>query len=430
MNRRIGAWVLSSALTVLGLAMPAGAQAATTNFTCRASAAAVSLGPQTIDPLVANNDNDPCKSAGATVPSLAAKDALGPNTVDAVSQTAFAITALGNEGGPVYNQIASSQAGIENLDLNLGGGALHIQAQALYSAAGAKCSAPNGTVQFPTYVKLIGLTVNDQKVVGGEDASIPISSSLTSAFDQLSDSPLGGLITVRTEKVYPTATGVTVEAARIELLDASGSPVVTVVLGSAKAGADGAVCTRNADGSDANGNGGSGSGAGSTSGGSTAGSGAGSGGGSGSGAGSGTGTGSGVGTLGQKIKNGKNASTCARMKAFWDLRPHGHLGRSGPHRLTTRYHKRHTIRGRLVNCKGKAITGAKITLYNYVRGNVRLLKTGVKTRKHGEFTMITPNNYKTRRLVFSYRTYLNRPHVAARRTLWIKVLNRRGRVLR
>ena len=161
------------------LAVPAGAQAAATNFTCRGSAAAVSLGTQTIDPLVANNDNDPCKSAGATIPSLAAKDALGPNTVDATSQTAFAITALGNEGGPVYNQVASTQAGIENLDLNLGGGALHIQAQAVYAAAGAKCSAPNGTVQFPTYVKLIGLTINDQKVVGGEDASIPLSSSLT-----------------------------------------------------------------------------------------------------------------------------------------------------------------------------------------------------------------------------------------------------------
>lgn len=427
MNRRIGTLAVSSALLVLGLTTPVAANAATTSLTCRASAAAVSLGPQTIDPLVANNAGDPCKGDGATVPSLAIKDALGPTTADATSQTAFAITSLGNEGGPVYNQIASSQAGIQNLDLNLGGGALHIQAQALYAAAGAKCSAPNGALQFPTYVKLVGLTINGQAVAGGQDASIPVSSGLTSAFDQLSASPLGGVISVRTEKVYPTSTTVTVEAARIELLDASGAPVVTVVLGSAKAGADGAVCTRNADGSDANGNGGSTSGSGAGSG---SGSGNGTGAGSGATTGSGNGAGSGVKTLGKAIKNGRNASTCARMKAFWDLRPHHHLGRSGPHRMTARYHRRHTIRGRLVNCKGKPITGAKITLYNYVRGNVRLLKTGVKTRQHGEFTMITPINYKTRRLVFSYRTYLNRPHVAARRTLWIKVLGRRGRVLR
>ena len=68
------------------------------------------------------------------------------------------------------------------------------------------------------------------------------------------------------------------------------------------------------------------------------------------------------------------------MKVFWDLRPHGHLGRSGPVRLTARYHKRHTIRGRLVTCKGKPIIGAKITLYNYVRGNVRAAREDARAR--------------------------------------------------
>ena len=76
---------------------------------------------------------------------------------------------------------------------------------------------------------------------------------MTGAFDQLSDSPLGGLVTVRTEKVHATSTGVTVEAARIELLNAAGAPVVTVVLGSAKAGVRGDACRANTDGTDVNG---------------------------------------------------------------------------------------------------------------------------------------------------------------------------------
>ena len=43
--------------------------------------------------------------------------------------------------------------------------------------------------------------------------------------------------------------------------------------------------------------------------------------------------------------------------------------------------------------------------------------------------MITPNNYTTRRLVFSYRAFLNRPKVAARSKLRIIVF-KNGRVVR
>jgi len=410
---------LLAATVVVAALIPASAAVAQTtappaNYTCRASALFVKLSTQlTLEPLVANPAENPCKDDGATVPSLVAKDALGPNTVDATSQTAFALTNLAQAGGPTFKQTAASQSGLENLDLNLRGGALRIQAQAAYASAGARCL--NGRPDFPTFVRLIGLTVNGQKVVGGTDANIPASSTLTSAFDGISDSGLGGVITVRTEKVYSTGVGTaqegrTVEAARVELLKAAGTtPLATVVIGQSKAGINGAVCTEPTTtkptttttttttttntGSNNNSN---------------------------------------SGTLGKTAPpriNGINGSRCARMKIFWDLKRTHAPATSGPTTVHSRFGVRQVYRGRVVNCRGQAIVHAKLDVVHYFRGNMRV-KTGIRTRGAGKFTLINPFNLTTRRIVVSYRPLINRSTVATRKTLRIVVVNRFGRVLR
>lgn len=416
---------LAPMVAVAAILVPASAAvAAPANYTCRASALYVNLGGQgTVEPLVANRPENPCKDDGSTVPSLSAKDALGPKTVDATSQTAFALTNLAGAGGPAYQQTAASQSGVENLDLNLGGGQLHIQAQAAYATAGARCL--NGKPDFPTYVKLIGLTINDMKIVGGTDASIPASSSLTGAFDQLSDSQLGGVITVRTEKTVKTATGATVEAARIELLKAAGTtPLLTVVIGASKAGVVGDVCAVPTPPVTGTGGGGGGGGTNTsttttttTPPNNTA-------------SNTGSNAGAVLGATAPPRVNGVNGSGCARMTIFWDLKRTHAPATSGPTSVKSRFGVRHIYRGRVVNCRGQGIVNAKLDVVHYIRGNMKRMKTGIRTRGGGKFTLINSSNLKSRRIVVTYRGFVNRPKVATRKTLRIVVLNRFGRILR
>ena len=92
-----------------------------------------------------------------------------------------------------------------------------------------------------------------------------------------------------------------------------------------------------------------------------------------------------------------------------------------------RYGIRHVIRGVVRNCQGKPIVFGRIDVYNIVHGKRHLMKTGLRTRQGGKLTMITPLNYSSRLIEFTYRGLINKPKVAARQVLRIVAVSRNGR---
>jgi hypothetical protein len=117
------------------------------------------------------------------------------------------------------------------------------------------------------------------------------------------------------------------------------------------------------------------------------------------------------------------------MSVFWDVsrRRHGVPASNGPKALRGRYGVRHVLRGVVRNCNGKGVVFGKIDVYNVVRGKRALIKTGLRTRDGGKFTMITPLNYTSRSVEFTYRGLINQPKVASRQALKITVSGRKGR---
>jgi hypothetical protein len=102
--------------------------------------------------------------------------------------------------------------------------------------------------------------------------------------------------------------------------------------------------------------------------------------------------------------------------------------------LSQRYrgHDRVVIRGTLVSCGSnpRGIVGAKLDVIHVIRGVRHVVKTGVKTRAHGRFTLILPRNIRTRSIEFDYRGDLNKSKVVSRTTLHYTLRNSRGKVLR
>jgi hypothetical protein len=102
--------------------------------------------------------------------------------------------------------------------------------------------------------------------------------------------------------------------------------------------------------------------------------------------------------------------------------------------LTQRYrgHDRVVVRGRLISCGSSPlpIIGAKLDVVHIINGVRHLVKTGVKTRARGRFTLILPRNIRTRSIEFDYRGDLNKANVVSRATLRYTLRNTKGRVLR
>jgi hypothetical protein len=123
------------------------------------------------------------------------------------------------------------------------------------------------------------------------------------------------------------------------------------------------------------------------------------------------------------VPNGIGADRQARL-TMWFVK-------NRKQRLTGRAGTRYVTRGRIVDRRGRGIRAARITVYHYVRGKPRLLKTGLRSRRQGRLTLILPMNLYGdrngwRRLRFDYRAFRPGP-VTSRRTLRLRILDRNGR---
>jgi hypothetical protein len=432
MGRRL--WMtLAGGIGALSIFMGGGiAQAAPPNpsWTCSAHAAIVNVGGAsglTLDPLHANPDpNAPCTDDGATVPTVAAKDILGPNSVSVGSGNAQAQTGITNGAAPTWLQAPAAVAQISNTDVKLGQAdtatpVFHLQVQAIRSYVYGQCINGQPTLASPPGLEggeVVGLRINGVQI----PATNQPDQTLTQLFEGLS--PLAPLIRVVLNKQYSStdAAGnkvLTREAVRIELLTApNAAPLITIVLGAATVDSEGLVCQA-PPGITPPGSGGvppilpptfpPG----------------------GNEPGSQGGLFTGVTGTGASAANGTNASECARLKLFYDLQrgTRGRPATHGPTHLTAHFGIRHVIRGYVRNCKGQPIVNAKIERIDILHNGRHLVKTGMRSRGRGKLTMIIPLNTTTRTIEFQYRAFINDPKIAAVRHLRIKVLNRHGKVL-
>jgi hypothetical protein len=97
-------------------------------------------------------------------------------------------------------------------------------------------------------------------------------------------------------------------------------------------------------------------------------------------------------------------------------------------RYTSRLGRRVVTRGVLRAKDGRGIQGARIDVYHRRKGKPTLLKTGLKSRAHGQLTLILPLDVDTRTIEFAYRALRPGP-ITSRQLLHLTVL-RKGRLYR
>lgn len=401
----------------LAIAVPAVADVAAPTWNCRASVAALfgSTPQPRLEPLVANGDGTTgtdrpaCADDREGLPSF---DSPAGSPLTLHAQGPFSATSITPAIAAARDQAAYAGTFATNVAVGTSDGQVNVSATAVRAEAAASCV--NGAPHLDG-----SSTVSDLRING---TPLPLDDSTVGQItSQINGSPLGGIVKVLVDQKIVTPTSVTIQAVRVELFDAAGSPQATLILGEAKVANQGDTC---APAQTATGGGSTGGGGGST----------------GGGTGGGT-TGSGnsgnpptTGSSGPPstvpvIVNGRNGG-CGHLKMWIEKVDLVHHLAGHPHSATARFGQRPLLRGRIVNCKGKPIVGARIDQIHHVGHGVgRIVKTGLRSRPGGKLTLILPLNLTTRTIVLQYRGNLASSKVTSRVVLHLRVVNKRGAVL-
>jgi len=387
----VGAATMISGL-VLGAA-PAGAFTSSPLWTCRASALSASVsGQNRVEPVVANgnpntgNGGNPnyaqCVLADVGENNLATPIGLPANFLSAA--TAYAKTAISPEIAPSIKQTFVAKGGVENLALNLGGPTTVLGVGAANATVSGTCK--NGTPTLTGTSQAVNLTL------GGSVVSLdPLLTSLSQLL-----SPLKEIVSIKVNEQIRTATGLTVNALHITILNSlTNAPVVDTIVGQAVGGFDPDVCNPNKQYTIPPGISGTG--------------------------GSSNSSNNGAGGVSNQAFNGNIGSangpkaTCGRLTMFFVA--------NHTRSLTDVYGTRQVTRGRIVSCgaKPRGIVGARIDVIHIVHGSRHLIKTGLRSRGKGLLTLILPLNLTSRTIEYDYRGRLNSKHVTSKQSLSLTV---------
>jgi hypothetical protein len=403
-------------------ATPALADQSAPTWNCRASLLQVfgETPEPRLEPLVANgnstdgSDRAFCADDNAGMPELKSP-AQSPLNVTA--QEPMAVTTIDPDTAAARDQKATAGTKSHDVAVSTPGGELTISARQIQSSATASCV--NGVAKLDGASMVTDLKVNGQALPLGDNEMGQITQ-------QVSDSPLGGIITVRVNQKIATADSLTVQAVRVELFSASGSTQGTIVLGASKVARTGDTCAPAAP----------------ASGTSTA-TGTGTAGANGANGANGTSSttpapapapaaptgGSGDVVVKKVVINGRNGG-CGHVHAYIDKVTMLDKLPGRPLRATLRFGQRAVIKGKLISCSGKPIGGARLEQLHVIgHGFGTNAKTGVKTRDSGRFTLILQSNMSTRDVVIAYRPNLNSKRVGSRARLHFRVVDRHGRVM-
>jgi hypothetical protein len=396
---------LLSAATIVGGLMigsaPASAFTSSPLWTCRGSALSASVsGQNRVEPVVANGNPDTgngaspnyaqCVNSDVGENNLATPVGLPANFLSA--PTADASTTISPEISASLYQTFVAKGGVENLALNLGGPTTILGVSAANASVTGTCK--NGAPVLTGTSQAVGLTL------GGSPINL---DPLLTAVSQLLQ-PLNEVISIKLNEQIRTATGLTVNALHITILNsATNAPVVDLIVGQAVGGYDSAdVCNPNKQYTIPPGISGTG--------------------------GSSNSSNSGVGLTNQAYNGNIGSSTgpqatCGHITMYFVA--------NHTKTLTDIYGQRQVTRGRIVSCgtHPKSIVGARIDVIHVIHGTRHLIKTGLRSRPGGLLTLILPLNLTSRSIEYDYRGKLNSTHVTSSQTLKLTVKTKSGRTL-
>jgi hypothetical protein len=395
---------LIGAATIVGGLMigsaPASAFTSSPLWTCRSSALSASVSGQNhVEPVVANGNPNTANGAGPDYAQCVNADVGENNLATPVglpanflsAPTAYANTTITPEISPSLNQTFVAKGGVENLALNLGGPTTILGVGAANATVTGTCKS--GTPTLTGTSQAVNLTL------GGSVLSL---DPLLTAVSQLLQ-PLNEIISIKVNEQIKTATGLTVNALHITILNSqTNAPVVDLIVGQAKGGFDPNVCNPNQQYVIPPGISGTG--------------------------GSSNSSNSGVPLTNQAFNGNIGSSTgppatCGHLTMYFAT--------NHKKSLTNIYGRRQVTRGRIVSCgsKPKSIVGARIDVIHIIHGTRHLIKTGLRSRPGGLLTLILPLNLTSRNIEYDYRGKLNSTHVTSKQTLSLTVKTKSGRKL-
>lgn len=225
-------------VAALWAAAPASAADAP-SWQCRASAYHHTVaGNARFEPVKA--DPVPCASASAGLAETPSTAAIPTGTVS--TGTVSASTTLSPVGGATAAQSATAVGRVENLTLNLPGGALRIAARVANATATASCV--DGRTALGGSSEVAGLSLN------GTELPLPeLIDRVNAAL-----APLNQIVEIRRDELSVSGSSLVRRALHVRVLNAAGTPLLDAVAGEAIAGSSGAVCSADGDGSTLPGN--------------------------------------------------------------------------------------------------------------------------------------------------------------------------------
>jgi hemolysin type calcium-binding protein len=245
--------VLATMAGMLVVAPAAQSFTTTPVWQCRGSAAFASVaGNNRVEPIVANGnintangaspDRAQCVDSETGAGNTPTQLGISPEFLGAV--TGKASTAIDPDLGRAIDQTIAAEGRVEDLTLLLGAGGPTLGVGAANSTAAARCVAGNTAPQFVGDSRVADITL------GG--TPIPLDnllSELTNVLNPL----LGALVEIRVDEEIRTADSLTINALHIIVVRGA-TPLIDLVVGQAKVGANGPVCDPNQQ-NDGSGNG-------------------------------------------------------------------------------------------------------------------------------------------------------------------------------
>jgi Ca2+-binding RTX toxin-like protein len=230
--------------TVAGLlaAVPTASAFTTTPvWQCRGSATFASVaGNNRVEPIVANGnintangaspDRAQCVDSETGAGNTATQLGISPDFLGAV--TGKASTEINPDLGRAIDQSILADGRVEDLSLLVGAGGPTLGVGAANSTAVGKCVAGNTTPQFSGDSRVADLTL------GG--TPLPLDQLVTQLTNILNPL-LGAVVEIKADERIVTPDSLTINALHIKVLRGA-TPLVDLVVGQAKVGANGPVC--------------------------------------------------------------------------------------------------------------------------------------------------------------------------------------------
>ena len=226
-----------------GLTITSSAQALTTVpvWQCRGSATYSSVaGQNRVEPIVANGnintanggnpDRAQCVNSETGAGNTATQLGISPDFLGAV--TGKALTTITPELGFAISQKAAAEGRVEDLQLLVGAGGPTLGIGAANSTATGTCVLGSITPVFGGDSRVADITL------GGNPIPLDqLTTQLTNALNPI----LGAVVEIKVDERIATPTSLTIRALHIKVIKGT-TPLLDLVVGEAKVGANGDVC--------------------------------------------------------------------------------------------------------------------------------------------------------------------------------------------